>query len=263
MEIHCELVKTIVEAKTDHSVHHVENLGSSLAGLQALQTGDLDMFITFTGTLFLGPMNMKLQPGLQTQDEVWEYVHDQALEQWGIWTFGPFGYNNVYAVALPAAVAERLNLAKVSDLEPYAGEWTLGMDQSFMDYPGQGYKEFVETYGFDFKQAVPMNYGVMYRAAAEGEVDAIVAYSTDGRITQLGLVTLEDDKNFNPPYYGMVAANNETLRQYPEVKSAIELLEGTIDTTTMQEMNRRAAVDEISPRRIAEEFLQQIGLLLF
>lgn len=261
VEIHCELVKTLVEEKTDHTVRHIENLGSSLAGFQALQTGDLDMFVTFTGTLFLGPMEQQLKPGLSTQEEVWEYVHEEALKRWNIWAFKAFGYNNVYAVALPAEVAKRLDLTKVSDLKPYADQWSLGMDQSFMDYPGQGYKEFAEVYDMEFQQAIPMNYGVMYRAAAEKEVDAIVAYSTDGRIPQLDLVVLEDDKQFNPPYYGMIAANNETLQKYPEVKSLVELLEGTIDTPTMQELNKRAAVDDVPPQRIAREYLQELGLL--
>lgn len=40
----------------------------------------------------------------------------------------------------------------------------------------------------------------MYRAAANGDVDVISAFSSDGRIAQYGLKILTDPRHALPPY---------------------------------------------------------------
>ena len=44
----------------------------------------------------------------------------------------------------------------------------------------------------------------MYRAVADGEVDVIAAYSSDGQIAQYDLVLLEDPKRSLPPYDAVI-----------------------------------------------------------
>lgn len=261
VEIQAELAKALIEAKTNHKVEHVQNLGSSMANLQATVKGDLDMHISFSGTHFLGTFEQKLTPKWRDPDKVWQYVHDRLLEEYGLYAFAPYGYNNVYGVAIPRATAEELTLKKISDLAPYAGDMVLATDQTFQDYPGQGYKEFCETYGFSFKDAIPMDFGLMYRALATGEVDAAVIYTTDGRNIAQDLVILEDDQQFNPPYYGMLVARADVLEQYPEVQAALEPLCGLIDTETQTKLNARVDVDEEEPAQVARDFLQEKGLI--
>lgn len=48
----------------------------------------------------------------------------------------------------------------------------------------------------------------------KGEVDAINVYSTDGQLAAQDLVALEDDKDFNPPYNGVLVARNDTVGKY-------------------------------------------------
>ncbi len=261
VEIQGEIVKALVEAKTNHKVEHVQNLGSAMSMLQATMTGDLDMHISFTGTHFLGTFEQKLTPEWRDPDKVWQYVHDRMLEEHNLYTFPAYGYNNVYAVAVPRATAEKLELRTVSDLKPHAADLVLGTDQTFQDYPGQGYKEFCQAYGFEFKEAIPMDFGLMYRALETGEVDAGVVYSTDGRNIAGDLVILEDDKEFNPPYYGMLIARADTLEKYPEVKDALEQLGGLMDTETMKKLNARVDVGEEEPSAVARDFLTEKGLL--
>jgi osmoprotectant transport system substrate-binding protein len=137
----------------------------------------------------------------------------------------------------------------------------LATDQTFQDRPGQGYKEFCETYGFEFKNAVAMEMGLMYRALATTEADAAVVYTTDGRNSGQDLVVLEDDKQFNPPYYGMLIARADLLEQYPEIKEAVTPLSGLLDTKTQTELNAKVDVDGDDPAQVARNFLQGQGLL--
>lgn len=260
-EILCEMAKALIEARTPHKVEHVAGLGSSLATHQATVSGDLHMNVTYTGTHFLGTLKMSMSDEWRDPDKVWQYVHDQLLERYGLWVFRPFGFNNVYAVVLKRDVAERHGLKRVSDLAPLAPQWVLGTDQTFPEYPGQGYREFTQVYGFRFKDIKPMDYDLLYVATAHGEVDAAVGYSTDGRIPALDLVVLEDDKQFNPPYHGVLVLRNDVKEKYPEVYEALRPLEGLIDTETMARLNAAVVVDRREPAEVAREFLREKGLL--
>ncbi|NLY49708.1 MAG: osmoprotectant ABC transporter substrate-binding protein [Firmicutes bacterium] len=261
VEIQAEIAKALIEAKTNHKVEHVRGLGSSMATHEGTVSGDLDMNVSFTGTLFLGLLEQKLTPEWRDPDKVWQYVHDKMLEKYNLYIFPAYGYNNVYAIAVPRQMAEEMKLEKISDLAPYAKDLRVATDTTWQDYPGQGYKEFQELYGFSFKEAIPMDFGLMYRAIANDEVDAIVTYSTDGRNISHDLVILEDDKQFNPPYYGILVARNQTLQEHPEVKEALEVLGGLIDTETMMSLNARVDVDEEEPAKVARDFLKEKGLI--
>ncbi|KKM09033.1 hypothetical protein SY88_21105 [Clostridiales bacterium PH28_bin88] len=261
VEILGEMVKALIEAQTPHKVDHVSNLGTSMASHEATVKGDLHMNTSFTGTLFLGLLDQTLTDEWRDPDKVYQYVKDKMLEKYNLYSFAPYGYNNTYAIAVPRKWAEENKVAKISDLKPLAGKMTLAVDHSWKTYPGQGYKEFTELYGFEFKKVPEMDFGLMYRSIAKGEVDAINAYSTDGQLVAQDLLVLEDDKGFNPPYSGILIARNDMLEKYPEVKQVLEKLEGMIDTEQMQQLNKRVAVDEELPAAVAKSFLKEKGLI--
>ncbi|HHX77779.1 MAG TPA: osmoprotectant ABC transporter substrate-binding protein [Firmicutes bacterium] len=261
VEILGELVKTIINENTPHKALHIRNLGSSMACHEATIKGDLDFHTSFTGTLFLGLFNQALTDEYRDPEKVYRYVHDNLLEEYGLYAFAPYGYNNTYAVSVPRKWAEKHNITKQSQLAPHAKDMILAVDQSWKDYPGQGYKEYVELYGFEFKETPQMDFGIMYQAIDKGEVDAINCYSTDGQLIAQDLVVLEDDKGFNPPYNGILVANNKILEEYPEVKEALTVLEGLIDTEQMQELNKQVVVDGKEPDTVAEEFLKDKGII--
>src|SRR5699024_11221648 len=85
------------------------------------------------------------------------------------------------------------NIETISDLEPYADELKFGVDNAWVNREGDGYDGFVETY-FDFDKVFPMNLGLVYKAAGTGNMDVVLAYSTDGRIKEYNLKVLEEDR---------------------------------------------------------------------
>ena len=261
VEILGEIVKAIIEEKTAYQVQHVKSLGSAIAAHEATVRGDLDMHTGFTGTSFLGLFEQTLTDEWRDPDKVYTYVRDQYLEQYNMYVFPPYGYNNTYAVAVPRQWAEKHNVTKQSDLAPYAKDMVLAVDQTWKDYPGQGYKEYTELYGFAFKETPQMDFGLMYQAIAKGEVDDINCYSTDGQLIAQDLLVLEDDKGFNPPYNGVLICRNDVLSEYPEIKEALSVLEGLIDTEEMQQLNKQVVVDEKGPDVVAREFIQKEGII--
>lgn len=261
VEILGELVKALIEENTVHKVNHITNLGSSLAGHEATVRGDLDMYPTFTGTLFLGLLEQTLTDENRDPDNVYNYVHEKMLEKYNMYIVPPYGYNNIYAIAVPREWAEENNVTKQSELAPFATDMILAVDHSWLHYPGQGYKEYTDLYGFKFKETPEMDFGIMYNAIAKGEVDAINCYSTDGQLVAQDLLVLEDDLGFNPPYNGILAVRNEVMENYPEVKELLLKLEGLIDTEQMQMLNKKVVVDEMSAADVAREFLEEQDLI--
>jgi len=261
VEILGEVWKALVEAKTPHKVEHVRSLGSSTAGFEATRNNDLQMFTSFTGTLFLGLLEQELTDDYRDPAKVFDKTKELLLEKYSLYAAPPYGYNNTYAIAVPRAWAESNNVTKQSQLEPFAKDMILAVDQTWLSYPGQGYKEYSELYGFTFKATPAMDMGLIYRAIENDEVDAINVYSTDGQLIAQDLLVLEDDKGFNPPYNGILVLRNDVIEKYPEIKALADSLAGTITTEEMQMLNKQVAVDDKEPSVVARDFLKSKGLI--
>ena len=73
-------------------------------------------------------------------------------------------------------------------------------------------------YLLDFKDYVAIDDAPRYIALDSKEVDVITAFSTDGLLKKFSLITLEDNKNFFPPYYAVPFIRADTLNKYPGVE---------------------------------------------
>ena len=163
------------------------------------------------------------------------------------------------AAVLVAVVLFVLNLSGPGS----AGRLTAGFTAEFIDRP-DGYKGLTAAYGFEFAvDPRQMDPGLMYKACAEGEVDVICAFATDGRIAAYDLVPLKDDKQFFPPYYAAPVVRAKTLQKYPKIEALLNRLGGTIDDATMQQLNLEVDRKE-NPRRaadVARDFLVRAKLI--
>lgn len=121
-----------------------------------------------------------------------------------------------------------------------------------------GYRGLAETYDLDF-HLNEMEIGLMYDAINNGKVDVISGFSTDGRIKAFDLVSLEDDKNYFPPYHAAPLVTNELLETYPGIDTVINKLGGLISNAEMTAMNYQADEEKIDMREIAKDFLQGKG----
>ena len=106
-----------------------------------------------------------------------------------------------------------------------------------------------------------MDPGLMYRAVADGAVDVIDGFATDGRIPAYDLVVLEDDKRFFPPYYAAPLVRAETLQQYPNIEETLNQLAGKISDQTMQRLNFQVDEKGRKARDVARDFLESQDLI--
>jgi len=105
-----------------------------------------------------------------------------------------------------------------------------------------------------------MHRGQMYKVLAQGEVDVICAYSTDGRIPAYNLLVLKDDLRFFPPYQAAVVIRAETLQRYPQLREVLRQIEGRLDDATMQRLNYAGDEQKRPYPEVAREWLEQQGL---
>jgi len=142
-----------------------------------------------------------------------------------------------------------------------AGSLQAAFDAEFLTRP-DGYIGLQEHYGFSFpSDPKQMDPGLMYRAVADGAVDVIDGFATDGRIPAYGLLVLQDDKGFFPPYYAAPVVRRATLDKHKELKDVLSSLAGKISDRTMQRLNYEADERGRKASEIAREFLVRQGMI--
>jgi len=132
-----------------------------------------------------------------------------------------------------------------------------GFPSEFMERE-DGYQGLKKKYDLDM-ETVEMEIGLMYEAIKNKNVDVISGFSTDGRIEAFHLRLLVDDKNYFPPYHVAPTIRGETLRKYPEIGPALDLLSGLITDEKMIFMNYRVDHFKETPDKAAMDFLSQMG----
>jgi osmoprotectant transport system substrate-binding protein len=123
-----------------------------------------------------------------------------------------------------------------------------------------GYRGFVRTYGLRFREVREMDLSLTYRALAENQVDLIAGNSTDGLINRYGLVQLEDDRRYFPPYDAVPLVRRATLQKYPELRGVFTRLGGVLSVEEMRGLNYAVDGEHKQASDVVREFLIQKGL---
>ncbi|MBP2071650.1 glycine betaine ABC transporter substrate-binding protein [Thermoanaerobacterium butyriciformans] len=251
------MLATLIEKNTDLKVDRKLNLGGTDVAFNALKSGDIDMYVEYTGT---GLVNILKKPTQNNSDAVYNEVKKDFKEKYNLDWLEPIGFNNTYTLAVSPSVEEKYHPKTISDLKKISNNLVLGCTMEFTERP-DGYPGLKKTYDIEFKSVKGMDSGLRYPAIEKGDVDVIDAFSTDGMLKAYNLTVLEDDKNFFPPYYAAPLVRDDTLKKHPELKDVLNKLAGQINDETMRELNYK--VDKLGedPRTVADDFLKSKGLI--
>ena len=256
-EILMNMYKIVIEDETDLTVQVKPNFGKTTFVYKALESGDIDAYPEFTGTVLASLTNEK--PKSNDAKEVYEQAK-AGLEKQDLALLPPMNYNNTYAVAVPKKLAERYDLKTISDLKQVANQLTAGFTLEFKDRQ-DGYKGIQDKYDVNFQKVVTMEPKLRYKAIESGEIDVIDAYSTDPEIAKYDMVVLKDDQQLFPPYEGAPLLRQETIEEYPEVKQALEQLSGKISDEEMSKMNEAVAYGGKTANEVARDYLKKEGVI--
>lgn len=253
-----EMLAQLIEDNTDYNVEITKGIGGGTSNIHpALLKGEFDLYPEYTGTGWLVVLKKDSFP---TPDKLYEELKKEYRDKYGLEWVAPYGFNNAYSLAVNKENANKYHLTKFSDLAQYPGKFTLGAEYDFFEIP-KGYADLCNYYNLKFKGNKDMDIGLKYEAIKSGKIDVMNVFTTDGQLSGAGLVTLEDDKFYFPTYYCATVVREETLRNHPELKKTLELMQGILTDQEMSELNYQVDVKGLSEKKVAHDFLQKKGLL--
>ncbi|ANB02556.1 ABC transporter substrate-binding protein [Ectothiorhodospira sp. BSL-9] len=241
-------------------------LGGTSIVRGALNSGDIDIYPEYTGNgAFFFDM---------TDSDVWHdaeqayaTVRERDAENGLIW-LTPADANNTWAMSVRGDLARAQGLVTLEDLADYlngGGDFRFAASAEFVESE-QALPAFQSAYGFELRSDQLLvlsggNTAATMRAAARqtSGVNAAMTYGTDGGIQALDLVVLEDTLGVQPVYQPAPVVRQTVLEAHPEIAELLEPVFRALDMETLQHLNGQVAVQGVSPRRVAADFLADLN----
>ncbi|KUL03473.1 MAG: periplasmic osmoprotectant binding protein [Synergistales bacterium 54_9] len=244
-------------------------LGATNVVRQAIIAGEIDIYPEYTGNgyyFFEG-----------TDPEIWkdakkayETVASLDMEKNGIVWLRPAPANNTWAIAARRDLAEKENIRTLEDFADYVnrgGKVKLACSEEFASRPDV-LPAFEKAYGFHLEKDQLLilsggNTAQTEQAASLGTdgVNFAMAYGTDGGISVLDLVVLEDSMGVQPVYEPAPIVRKAVLESHPEIREILEPAFAGLDMENLQRLNGKIAVEGLDPRMVAREYLRDQGLI--
>jgi osmoprotectant transport system substrate-binding protein len=253
----------------DFEVTDKSQFGATSVVRKALETGELDIYPEYTGN---GAFFFD-----EADSDVWNdaekgYLRVKELdkETFDIIWLESAPANNTWAIAIPKELSDSEGLKTLVDFADYVndgGYVKLIGSEEFVTSP-VALPKFQEIYGFILKedQLITVSSGdtaQTEQAASEGidGVNAAMAYGTDGQLSALGLVVLEDPKGAQPVYEPAPRVRGEIMEEYPEIADILDPIFRTLNLETLQTLNGKIAVQGESAIDVARDYLVLNGFL--
>src|SRR6266446_7571209 len=229
-----ELLAQHIEAKTGIPVIRKTNLGGTLLVHKALEAGQLDLYVEYTGTALTAVLNESPQGD---SNAVYHRVKQLYSDRFHFQVAEPLGFENTFAMVIRGDDAKNLHLQKISDIVPLGPKWRAGVGYEFLERP-DGFRGWSARYNLHFAESPRvMDLGLIYRALVDHQVDVVAGNSTDGLIDSLGLVALEDDRHYFPPYDAVPIVRQSTLAKFPQLRAVLADLAGKLTAADMRRLN--------------------------
>ena len=254
-----ELLAVLLEEKYQQKVERKLNIGGTKLVFDALNSKQIDVYPDYTGTGYT--MILKLS-GETRAEKIYQIVKQNFLKKFQIHWSPPLGFNNTYTLALQKDDARFKSVNQISELKGKEQNLSLAVGHEFMERE-DGYDSFTRMYQLNFpkNKIHTMNPALMYSALKNKKADLIMAYSTNGKIKSYNLKTLEDDKNFFPPYHAAYLTRLGVLKQFPSLKKAFQELKGNINEKEMTNLNYQMEQRKDKPALLAKNFLIKKNIL--
>ncbi|MDY6917552.1 MAG: glycine betaine ABC transporter substrate-binding protein, partial [Chloroflexota bacterium] len=251
---------------------------STTALRQGLVAGDVDICAEYTGTAWMTHLGHEYEVGTDN-NELYELVRDEEEGNDIIW-LDPIWNNNAYVLVSWSDFADDNGLVTLSDLAEYYrqmdGEVRTYVDFEFSTRP-DGLPALEDFYDFEVKEAYLLTgaAGTSLLGLENDECDIAMAFGTDAAIAEHGWHVYSDDLSFFPPYDLTPNIRKDVLDKYPEIEDILNELvaafpgggeEATPEIVAdcqvvWQELNARVDIDKMEPDEVAQEWLEDAGLL--
>ncbi len=238
-----------VARRTGCRATHDREYGGTQILWKALQSGAIDAYVEYTGTL---REEILANENLKTNQEV-----KDRLSEHHVVLCDPLGFNNTYALGMRLDTAESLGVERISQLSLHP-DLRFGFSGEFFDrddcWPG-----LQRTYGLPHTSIRSLEHTLAYRGIASDSLDVIDLYSTDAEIAAYDLLVLDDDLNFFPDYEAVILYRADLEKTHPDVVEQFNLLRGSISDAAMISMNKRVRIDREPESGVATDFVNRLS----
>ena len=262
------LIVQVLEAggiKTENKLQ----LGNTKIVRGALVAGEIDLYPEYTGNGAFFHADEK-NPAWKKLDAGYQRVKALDAEKHKLAWLAPAPANNTWAIAIRKDVATAQKLKSLADFGKWVaggGKVKLAASAEFAERP-DALPAFQAAYGFKLTQDQLLllaggDTAATIKAAAEqtSGVNAAMAYGTDGPVSALGLVVLDDNRGVQPVYAPAAVVRAEVLARQPKIATLLAPLFKTLDTATLQRLNAQIALEGQDAKKVAAAHLKAKGLI--
>lgn len=263
-----QMIVAMLEANGFNVVDKTE-FGSTSVVRAAIKSGELDIYPEYTGNgaFFFDGTDPEIWRDAQLGYETVKRLDKQENDiEW----LSPAPANNTWAIAITQTLAEQAVLITLDDFATYinnGGYVKLAASEEFVNSPA-ALPAFQQVYGFSLKESQLVTFaggdsGQTEQAVAQGidGVNAGMAFATDGELSALGLVILEDPRKAQPVYEPAPIVRGEVFARYPELATILGPVFITLNNATLRELNARIGLEGQLAAVVAREYLIEKGFL--
>ena len=244
------------------------SLGGTNVNREALEQGQIDVYMEYTGTAWLS--FFKKKEVVRDADQLYAKVKAED-EKIGLTWLAPAKFNNTYAIIMKASTADQLGISTLSQWAAWTknnpGKMSVSTNAEFYSRV-DGFKGMMGYYGLEFGKDIPdakvmkMETPLAKKTVRDGQAMCGMAFATDGEIKDYNLTVLDDDKSYFPIYNPAPVIRAEVLKAYPEIKLILNAIGSSLDTATMTRLNYRVNVNGEKPEAVAKSWLAGVGLII-
>jgi osmoprotectant transport system substrate-binding protein len=241
------------------------NIKGSVNVRTAQLAGDVDVYWEYTGTAWITYLN-HTDPIPDSQQQYDAVVKEDKEKNHVVWgAIAPA--NNTYAMAVREEKAKEWNLNSLSDLAAFAksnpAEASFCLESEFTGR-NDGWPGMTKMYGMNVpaSSVKTVDTGVVYTETKKGEsCNFGEVFTTDGRISNLNLRVLKDDKKFFPIYNPALTVNGATAAKYPSLTKILEPITAKLDDKAIRKLNERVDVKGEQVAQVAADWMKEEGFI--
>jgi osmoprotectant transport system permease protein len=253
-----EMFAQLLEAR-GFAVERRPGLGATLIAYPALVKGAIDVYPEYTGTGLMAILGDSADTASDPR-AVYARVATALHQRDGVRWLPPLGFENTYAIAVRRSTADSLHLTTLSDLARVGSRLRGGLTADFIGRP-DGLPALRRVYGLRLADVKALLPAVKYQALAQGAVDVIDGYETDGSIERYHVAVLTDDRHAFPPYEAVAVVSPALERDAPRAVLVLAELSDRIGVDRMRGLNRQLEVDGLPVSIIAHNALVNLRLV--
>jgi osmoprotectant transport system permease protein len=237
-----EILCQLLEAR-GHPATHRADLGGSQILFKGLQSGQIDLYVEYTGTI---AQELLARHRPQNDADLRRLLAEQKIGM-----SEHLGFINNYALGMSRSVATMRNISSIADLRSHP-DLRFALSNEFLGRK-DGWPLLAQRYELP-QSPSGMTHETALAGLVRGQSEVTDLYTTDPEITQYDLVTLEDSLGVLPLYHAVLLYRADLPE---EVVAVLRSLEGKISTEEMAKLNATVSINRVSEKQAAAEFLHE------